>query len=155
MTRAKSIAWSAATVVLAALISFVVVHLTLRSYEEDRSDPSTTSTRDLHQWLHENLGITHEQENRLLPIESRFERDRTQLHGEIKSAGQRLAEAIRDFDPDSQEVASARGELTRAQGELQQITLDHFFAMKEHLTPEQGARLLEWTHRSILDGYDE
>jgi len=155
MTQTKSIAWSLGVVVVAALVSLLVVHFTLRFYEGERSRSTPESARDLHQWLHENLGISHDQEERLLPIEERFESERKRIRREIAAAAQRLAEAIRDFDPGSPEVTSARQDLTRSQGELQQATLDHFFAMKEHLTPEQGAMLLEWTHQSIRDGYDE
>lgn len=157
--RARSLLWSLATVVVAALVSFLVARATLDRDSRGSDDSSPRAEHhgeaELHEWLHENLGITAEQESRLLPIESRYESERRRLHAAIGRAGEKLAAAIRENEPGSEAIAAARRDLTRLQGELQQATLDHFFAMKEHLTPEQGERLLEWTRQSILDGYHE
>lgn len=153
MIRLRSILWSMGTVCLAAIVSFFVARETL-----DRSKPSPGSghsEKGFHDWLHENLAITPEQEALLLPYELAFEKDRDRLRRDIELAGQSLAVAIRDFDAGSTQVIEARKRLTTLQGELQQATLDHFFAMKEHLTQEQGAKLLQWTQDSITHGHHD
>lgn len=148
MNQSRSVLWSLATVVLAALVSFGVARYAIR----DAMPEGDSSEQTFHAWLHDNLSITAEQEQRLLPHEEAFEKDRDRLRRDIKEAGRKLALAIREHEADSDEVKLARENLVRFQGELQQATLDHFFAMKEFLTPEQGEKLLEWTHDSIIHG---
>lgn len=145
MKRPNSWAWSIATVVAAAAVAYAVARIAVREGAE------ATAPLTLHDWLHENLDITAEQEARLLPMEVEYEERRALLLLQIRDAGDRLAEVIRRVDGDTAEVTAARGELTRLQGDLQQATLDHFFAMKQHLDPEQGEKLVEWTRRSIID----
>ncbi|MEC5129107.1 periplasmic heavy metal sensor [Verrucomicrobiales bacterium BCK34] len=153
MTRLRSILWSLGTVCLAAVVSYWVARGTLKRSEAPPAHEH--SEQGFHAWLHENLAITPEQEAVLHPHEVAFEKDRNQIRAEIESSGRKLAAAIRAFDADSAEVTAAREELTKWQGELQEATLNHFFAMKEHLTEEQGAKLLGWTHDSIVHGHHD
>jgi len=150
MTRLRSILWSSGTVIVAALVSYFVARETMQ--RSDSVGHHHDSEQSFHAWLHENLAITPEQEALLHPHEIAFEKERHRIREEIESSGNQLASAIRSFDADSAEVTAAREQLTKCQGELQQVTLDHFFAMKDHLTEEQGAKLLGWTHDSIVHG---
>jgi hypothetical protein len=86
----------------------------------------------------------------LEPLEAEFEKEREQLRGEIASAGRQLADAVRNGKAGSPEIDAALQRLNAAQGKLQRATLDHFFAMKDHLDPAQAEKLLQWTHDSIL-----
>ncbi len=148
MHRSRLLLWSLSTVIAAAVIAWLTVKLTA-----PQSLPNEHSETSFHDWLHENLEITAEQETLLLPHELEFEEQRNQQRAVIEAAGAALAEAIRSSgDAEVPEVESARLELIEAQGELQRITLDHFFAMKQHLSPEQGEKLLRWTRESIVDG---
>jgi hypothetical protein len=109
---------------------------------------------DLHSWMHQHLVITPEQEAALAPVEAAFEAERQRLTAEIDEAGRRLAAAVRDGGRESAAVAEALGHLHRAQGELQRVTLDHFFAMRDHLDADQAERLLGWTCESIVNERD-
>ena len=147
MNRSRLLLWSLGTVIAAAVIAWLTVKLAAPAGHDGHSESS------FHDWLHENLEITAEQETLLLPHEREFEEQRTQQRTVIEAAGAALAEAIRSSgDAEAPEVESARLQLIEAQGELQRITLDHFFAMKKHLSPEQGEKLLRWTRESIVDG---
>lgn len=150
MNPTRSLLWCLATVCVAAIVSFLVARETSHRTQQVRADQP--SEEHFHDWLHDNLETTAEQEALLLPYELEFEESRERIREEIESAGQDLADAIREFEADSSEVNEARAELTSLQGELQQATLDHFFAMKKHLTEEQGEKLLHWTHESIVHG---
>lgn len=152
--KARSLLWCLATVVIAAAVSFVAARIAVDG-PGGRGKPAYSDSQTLHDWLHQNLRITAEQERRLHPIEEAFEADRARIRNEISSASRRLADAIRAHDLDSSEVRRAREELTRAQGELQESTLRHFFSMKEHLDPEQGEKLLKWTRQSLVHGNHE
>lgn len=150
MKPLNSRAWSIGTIVVAALVSWGVARYTLK---HGHSHPhSETGNADLHHWLHENLGISAEQEALLLPIELAFEKESAQCQEEIEAAGLALAEAIRNDPEDSDEIEASRLRLHAAKGELEELTLQHFFAMKKHLSPEQGEKLLQWTHDSLLHG---
>ena len=63
---------------------------------------------------------------------------------------QACAEAVRGGKSQSPEIDLALSKLNAAQAELQRATLEHFFAMKEHLDPDQAELLLKWTHDSIV-----
>ncbi len=151
MNTSRSLIWSIATVLVAMLLSYAVARRTL-SNSETSGNPSTDRFHDL---LHTNLRISAEQEELLRPLEQRFESDLKEQRDQIAEAGRELASAIREHEPDSEEVAEARQQLLDAQGQLQRLTLDHFFAMKNHLSPEQGEQLLRWTHDSIVHGYPQ
>lgn len=102
-----------------------------------------------HQWLHEHLGLSDEQETVLAPIEKEFADQHKQLKDKRAIANQKLAHAIRDHDEESPEIETSLAEINDIQNELREVTLAHFFAMKKHLTPAQATKLREWTHDSI------
>jgi hypothetical protein len=105
---------------------------------------------DFHAWMHENLVITPEQERLLAPFEKSYETERQQWRDEIGRAGRDLAEAIRNTAAPGPEMEAALSRLNVAQGALQRATLDHFFTMKQHLSPDQAERMRTWTHDRLL-----
>ena len=105
---------------------------------------------DLHDWMHEKLVLTDSQHEGLEPHESAYEKKRQALAKKVSDAGRELAVVIKEGEPESPEVERVLKELHAAQADLQRATLDHFFAMKEHLDPEQAERLSEWLHQSIV-----
>jgi len=136
-------------VLVAALVSLAVTRVTL-----ENAGLGEHSEENFHEWLHENLHISAAQEEALLPHEQSFERLREEQRAEIARLGRQLAETIRTQGAESPEVQAAQRRLLEAQGELQRVTLSHFFAMKQHLDPEQGEKLLQWVHDSIVHGED-
>ena len=113
------------------------------SHAQDQTEP------DFHAWMHEHLDITPEQHEILEPIEAEFEQQRVRLRGEIRAAGLEVAAAIGEATVNDARLKSALERLNKSQGDLQRMTLEHFFAMKRHLRPAQAKRLLEWTHDSL------
>lgn len=104
---------------------------------------------DFHAWMHEHLDITPEQHEKLDPIEAEFEKQRTRLRSEIHAAGAELAAVISETAADDARLQAALEKLNKSQGELQRLTLEHFFAMKRYLRPAQARKLVEWTHDSL------
>ena len=104
---------------------------------------------DFHTWMHEHLDITPEQHAILEPIEAEFEQQRMRLRNEIQAAGLEVAAAIGVANVNDARLKSALERLNKTQGELQRMTLEHFFAMKRHLRPAQAKKLLEWTRDSL------
>lgn len=148
MTRPTAIGlWALATILLAGATATLVT----RNLPRTAPAPAESdSEHDFHAWMHEQLEITPDQHEALAPYEADFESERVELRAEITKAGRDLAAAVRAGRPGSPEIESALSRLNAAQAELQRATLDHFFAMKEHLAPDQAEKLLQWTHDSIV-----
>ncbi len=153
MKPLNSPVWSIGTIIVAGLVAWGVAEWTTE-HDHSHQHDDEGSHSNLHDWLHDNLGIDAEQETVLLPIELAFEEEAERCQEEIEKAGMELAEAIRSYPEDSGEITQARLRLHAAKGRLEEITLEHFFAMKKHLDPEQGEKLLKWTHDSLLHGFD-
>ena len=150
MSRSRLLLWSLGTVIAAAVIAWLTVHFA----SPHSGHGGAHSETSFHDWLHDNLEITAEQEEILHPHEVAFEEERDRQRDAIEVAGATLADAIRNStSAEAPEVEAARQELVSAQGGLQRLTLDHFYAMKQHLSPEQGEKLLQWTQESIVNGY--
>ena len=106
---------------------------------------------DFHAWVHAHLRTTPDQNEALAPHERAYETLRVELREKIHAAGRELAEAIRrENDAASPTLALALSRLHQSQGELQRATLDHFFTMKQHLSPEQAELMRLWTHDRLI-----
>ena len=127
-------------------MSFVIVHLA----DHDHHSHGSSSQSDFHSWLHASLDLSAEQEKLLEPIESAFEEEQTKARESIEHQSAALATAINDSNTFGEELTSALTALQESQAALQRLTLEHFFAMKEHLNDEQAAQLRQWTHDSII-----
>jgi len=108
-----------------------------------------------HEWMHTQLELTAEQRAILEPHERAFDEERRRLQGRIKAAGQTLASRVQASASMTEATRAALGELSGAQGELQRVTLEHFYQMKAHLNAAQQERLLKWTHDSLVPDHDD
>lgn len=147
--RLAFLLWCVVTVALSAGTAWLV-NRSFAQTDHAPQSPGTAAAADFHEWMHQQLHIDAEQEARLAPIEAEFAEARSRLLEEIATAGRDLAAAVRAGQPDSPGIDDALTRLNRAQAGLQRETLDHFFAMKQHLDPEQADRLLQWTHDRII-----
>jgi nickel and cobalt resistance protein CnrR len=96
---------------------------------------------DPHQWLHEQLNITEEQDIKLEPIEAKFADRKKALEAEMHQANRELAKAINEDGNYSPRVQQSVDKIHTAMGELQKVTLEHLFEMHSVLTPEQRKKL--------------
>ncbi|MDF1815263.1 MAG: periplasmic heavy metal sensor [Verrucomicrobiales bacterium] len=154
MSVRHALLWNLATIIIAVAVSVFVVNREIDPVDHHHHH-SHAQEADFHQWIHDNLNLTEEQSRILHPIEDVFENNRKTHRNEILRAGRELAEAIGQSPADEGALDQALQKLHRAQGELQKATLQHFLEMKDHLTDEQGQKLIQWTRDSILHGYDD
>jgi Spy/CpxP family protein refolding chaperone len=89
--------------------------------------------------VHETLKLSSEQDAALHEIETAFAARRQALESEMRKANAELAAAIRGSETAGAEVEAAVHRLHDAMGALQTATIDHVFAMRKVLTPEQRA----------------
>ncbi|TCM20544.1 heavy-metal resistance protein [Novosphingobium sp. PhB165] len=102
--------------------------------------PPTPVESELHTLLHAQLDLDPEQTRKIDAIEHEFALRRQALELELRADNARLASAIeaeRGYGP---RVAAAVDASHRAMGELQKATLEHIFAMRSVLRPDQAAR---------------
>jgi len=91
----------------------------------------------LHQVLHDELNLTPAQEQEIEALERDFATRRRALEVEMRAANGELAEAMREEHAYGPRVTAAVERFHRAMGELQGETMEHVFAMRAVLTPEQ------------------
>ena len=102
--------------------------------------PTTPVESELHQLLHEDLKLDPEQERKIEAIERQYALRRQALKLELRSDNALLASAIEAEHGYGPQVSSAVDASHKAMGELQKVTLEHIFAMRSVLRPDQAAR---------------
>lgn len=97
----------------------------------------------LHDMVHRELHLTPAQEGEIDALEQRFTARRSVLESEMREANAELAAAIRASETSGPAVTAAVEHFHDAMGALQTETIDHVFAMRAILTPEQRTRFDE------------
>lgn len=95
------------------------------------------SDRSLHQFVHEELNLSVDQNNRLELVEGRFAVERAELESSLRAANARLAQAMETEHEYGPEVSVAIEDVHAKMGALQKATVQHVFNMRDILTPEQ------------------
>jgi 2C-methyl-D-erythritol 2,4-cyclodiphosphate synthase len=119
-----------AAVLLAALAG------SLGSIAADRC-ANHEEANSLHLFVHEELSLTAEQEQRLDALEARFAVEQARLEASLRAANARLAQAMEAEHEYGPEVAAAIDDVHAQMGELQKATVRHVFNMRELLDAEQ------------------
>ena len=113
--------------------------------------PLRVNSVPTHEWIHQQLNLTADQVIALEPIEEQFQHRKHELLAQIRTANKELAEAIKEDRVYSTRVSAAIEKIHRAQGDLQEATLQHVFSMKATLTPEQYKKLLDLTAAALSE----
>lgn len=95
-------------------------------------------TPPLHQLIHDKLGLTAEQKQRIAGLEQTYAVRRKALESEMRAANADLARAIQRSHAYSPEVQQAIDRFHQAMGELQKESILHVLAMRQVLTPKQA-----------------
>lgn len=91
----------------------------------------------LHEYVHEEFSLSAGQEARLDVIEARFSTEQIRHEYALRAANARLAQAMEQEHEYGPEVAAAIQEVHECMRDLQKVTIEHVFAMREILTPAQ------------------
>ncbi|RKF22785.1 periplasmic heavy metal sensor [Altericroceibacterium spongiae] len=91
----------------------------------------------LHDFVHEELDLTPDQNARLNVLEDRFENKRIRLESTLRAANVDLATAMEAEHSYGPKVAAAIDRVHAQMGELQKATVRHVFAMRELLNEQQ------------------
>lgn len=104
---------------------------------------------DAHQWVHDQLNLTPEQDKALHPAEEAYAQEVKRVLEEIRLANGDLGSAILKGKEETPEVQAALGKVNDAQRRLQALTLQHVFGMREVLAPAQYEKLLNLTAEAL------
>ncbi len=98
------------------------------------------SGAELHALMHDGLELDNAQERSLAVLERDFAERREALEVRLRADNARLAEAIAAEHQYGPRVSAAVDATHMAMGDLQKATLEHVFAMRAILRPDQQAR---------------
>lgn len=93
-----------------------------------------------HQLIHHELKLDAAQTARIAGLEERFAAEQSAYEREMRDDNRRLAAAIQAEKGYGAQVGEAVDRSHRAMGMLQKATLQHLFAMRAVLRPDQAAR---------------
>ena len=125
-----------------ALIAILVIVLALVGVWLGRMIQPTAhhSGAELHALMHDGLELDNAQERSLAVLERDFAERREALEARLRADNARLAEAIAAEHQYGPRVSAAVDATHMAMGDLQKATLEHVFAMRAILRPDQQAR---------------
>ena len=103
-------------------------------------DPPLPPENELHALLHTGLDLDATQHAKLEALEKQFAIRKQALELEMRADNAKLAAAIENEHGFGTEVAAAVDESHMAMGQLQKETLEHTFAMRALLRPNQVAK---------------
>lgn len=92
----------------------------------------------LHELVHHDLDLSSDQEAQLERIEHRFAARKAELEQKLRAANLALADAMETDKSYSPAVQAAIDDFHSAMGELQKVTIEHVFEMREILSEDQA-----------------
>lgn len=102
--------------------------------------PQPRVESEVHALLHEKLTLDAAQEQRIHALEAAFAIRREALEAEMRADNARLAQAIAAEHGYGPQVGQAVDRTHHVMGALQKETLQHIFAMRAVLRPDQAAQ---------------
>jgi hypothetical protein len=106
----------------------------------------------IHATLHRELDLDADQQARIEGIEREFALRKHAVELSLRGDNTRLAAAIQAEHGYGPQVQAAIDRSHADMGELQKITLEHIFAMRSVLRPEQAARFDKAVTRALTAG---
>lgn len=95
---------------------------------------------EIHAVMHQQLDLNPAQEAKVTALEASFADRRSALEAKLAQANAELARAMATEHQYGPRVAAAVDHAHMAMGDLQKATLEHVFAMRAVLRPEQAKR---------------
>ena len=111
--------------------------------------PNAGQTIGLHDQIHTQLILDKAQNEKLHLLEEAFSIKKTALEARMKKANSQLSAAMQAAHNMSPEVRAAKTEYVQTLDELQTLTIEHIFAMRGLLNPEQALRFDEIVQSSF------
>ena len=127
-----------------AAVAALAAYATMRWSRHVTADEVTS-----HEWLHHELNLTEAQLKTLEPIEAKFGERQRQLAAALHEANRQLARVMAEDKAYTPRVAAAVEHVHHRMGDLQKASIEHVFAMRAELSPEQGDKLLALAQKAL------
>jgi len=128
-----------------AAIAALACYATLNwSQHRVRADEVTS-----HEWLHRELNLTSAQLKALEPIEEKYGDQQKRLAEALREAKRQLARVMAEDKAYTPRVTAAVEHVHHCMGDLQKASIEHVFAMRSVLSPEQGDKLLILAQKAL------
>lgn len=137
----KTILFLAAIAAVAALACYFTL-----SWSQHRVTADEVAS---HEWLHHELNLTDAQLKLLEPIEAKFGDRQKQLAEALREANRQLARVMAEDKAYTPRVTAAVEQVHHSMGDLQNASIEHVFAMRAVLSPEQGDKLLVLAQKAL------
>lgn len=134
----------AGLIILCVVISAITSKLILA--EKDWSQHDSVHG---HQWLHKALNLTDEEATAIDAFEPKYREQKAVLEAEFQEKIEALREQLITSDQFSPEVEHAIHELHLVHGQLQELSIRHYYQMMSVLPPEKQARLKELASQAL------
>ena len=115
------------------------------------TDHQQSSSSALHDLLHERLDLDAAQLRQIDRLETQFAARRQALELELRADNARLAAAIQAEHGYGPRVAAEVERSHAAMGDLQKETLEHIFAMRRVLRPDQARQFDRAVFKALTD----
>jgi len=118
---------------------------------------NTKQNNCLRHCLEQKMELSSTQKNSIAKIETAYKANREVLEHQLNTANRRLGELLVLDGYCSVRVQAELNDLHKTMAELQLLTLQYVFSMKDVLTAEQYQELLEFTAKSLatVDTHDK
>ena len=137
----KRFLYSIALIVLVALAAIGGVYVGQHCFDSLRTHYDPTNSKAMDHNLHQQLGITSEQDAKLAKFEEDYQRQLTYLEGKLKLTNMELANAVKEEKRFGPRMEKAIMENHTILGEVQKLTMKHLFEMQTILTSEQNEKM--------------
>ena len=117
--------------------------------------PDRHSGSELHSFVHEQLDLDAAQTAKIEALETHFAARRTKLEEKLKAANGELAQAMASEHTYGPRVAAAVDHAHMAMGDLQKATLEHVFAMRALMRPDQAVRFDQAVGKALTEADGE
>ena len=111
--------------------------------------PNAGKTIGLHDQIHNELALDVVQDANLAEQEKKFSIKKSELESRMKKANIRLSAAMQKDHTMSPEVVGAKQEYVQVLDELQTLTIEHIFIMRNLLNEKQAVKFDEIIQRSF------
>lgn len=147
-TRTKQILTLVAIVLVIITISIGVSFVTRQWFSKSQDAWNYDMTHG-HQWLHETLNLTKKEETAIDAFEGDYRSERERLVKEFDSRVGDLRQILVSTDQYVPEVDAAIHRLHEVHGELQELSIQHYYDMLNVLPPEKQDKLRQLAVKAL------
>lgn len=94
-----------------------------------------------HQWLHQKLNLSEMEAAAIDALEPAYRRNRTEMQGQFQTKIDKLRKQITSSDKFTGEVSQTIHELHLIHGQLQELSIRHYYEMMQALPADKQDRL--------------